>query len=219
MPEPRTITTTYVKTIGVELEGGWDEVPEGCTIVGDGSVMVRSRHVGEIRSPVFNSVYEIGPWVESAYPQTVGKSCGIHVHMAFGVNNDGVVSLLSDTDDYRRFLMRHLHYWGSRNKVRLSYFWDRLDGLNNFCLARDNGRSVFPYIGELGDGGDRYTQVNFCSYRNHKTVEVRVLPAFKSKRLAADAIVNVALATDTFVFGSLSRLGDPEVVSSPSVEI
>src|SRR3990167_1610829 len=84
----RDVARNRVMTVGVELEGGWDILPKGCSPpIRDGSVHVEGVYIGEYPSPVLNFDPENKlywkKWVTKMYPQHLNQTCGMHVHMSF----------------------------------------------------------------------------------------------------------------------------------------
>ena len=68
--------------------------------------------------------------------------------------------------------------WGQRHCSSRSSedrsFWARFKGNNDFCV-----REHYP-ISQIKGQDDKYTRLNFCSWREHRTLECRLFPAFKT---------------------------------------
>lgn len=178
---------------GTELEGGWDSAPPAAARYRtDGSVEVTGRwKVGEIPSPAFNSWSTGARFIRDNYPHHVGKSCGLHVHMSFR-DNDAAIAVLADSEAYQDWLFQHLTKWGKKRRLRADHeLYLRMSGKNAYCKPHYEPNGVF--------GGDRYRAVNFCSYQKHRTVEVRVLPAFQKAETAVSAIRRVLSATELYL--------------------
>lgn len=187
----------FIDKIGVELEGGWNKIPPDVNEIGhDGSVMVIAKHVGEIASPP-GKPKEILSWVLRNHPTAVNQTCGMHVHVSFRRILD--YSRLADRDTSRKFLIRRLRQWGNKNKfgtVRPEHpFWDRLKGENRYCKAGWNPEEQISADSRVEE---RYQQMNFC-WGLHRTMEVRVLPAFKIPEVSVDAIKCVLKAVEDYL--------------------
>jgi hypothetical protein len=203
-----------IKMAGVELEGAWthDKLNTlGIDLEDDGSVGDFSNAVydecdlGEIPSPPFSSVPEFMKFITTNYPDFVNKTCGMHVHVSTNTLAD--YQALMNVKFYS-FLKLSLSVWGKKNNILpKSAFWTRLKGNNGqFCADRFN-----PDTQVLTEykGGDRYTMLNYC-YKVHGTMECRVLPMFKSKKIAAAAVNRVLWTVNKYL--SLPGIHKPEVV-------
>jgi len=182
----------YVKLFGVELEGGWDEEPElPDNFHEDGSVNVRGEwRVGEIVSRPMATLKEARQFIDGNYPEHVGATCGMHVHMSF-VNNVQAISLIAENKEYQDGLLATLRKLGERCNVRNSHFWSRLNGENEFCRSDWNEGSFRMH--------ERYRMVNFCSFEKHGTLEVRLLPMFRMAKLAKRFMRRVLAYTDAYL--------------------
>lgn len=192
-----------INAFGVELEGGWDGVPPDNELLkGDGSVSAGGRHwVGEMASkPMYN--WRNGEsFIHDNYPDNVDSSCGLHVHISFKKALTGIL-VLADDSGYGDGLINVLHRWGAKNKIMpRSCFYTRINGGNDFCKTEWNVRSLWS-----SHGGDRYTAVNFSAWREHGTVEIRVLPMFKKSSLAVKAVRRVLSYTDRYVAARLDGI-------------
>jgi hypothetical protein len=194
---------------GIEIEGGWDAPPvvDGQTvdIVHDGSVAVRSNFTGEVRSPVKTDWSEMVKWTLEAYPGNANSSCGIHVHMS--VASAGLYSRLMDVH-FAAHVRRALRKWGAaveannaKEREDMANFAKRIAGENRYCR-----RVWLPDEQVRGQGESRYGFLNFC-YGKHKTVELRVLPTFTTKRLAEGAVSAYCKAASDWVEKLPSRSG------------
>lgn len=172
----------YLYRVGVELEGGWHNRP--CGLTRDGSVHVDADHVGEVPSPVLTPE-NLLEWMDSVYPDLVNGTCGLHVHVS--VRTVGLYSILMERDFYDH-LKKSLEDWGKRSKVIARHpFWSRLRGANQYCLDEHVPEKQWQ---QQDKGCDRYAILNY-TWARYKTVEVRVLPAFKLKCVAKDAVLEV----------------------------
>lgn len=190
---------SYVKAVGIELEGGWDaRPPMGDRFREDGSVSTRGREwSGELPSPILESWTQAKRFIAENYPCHTGASCGMHVHMSFH-DQTRAVSAILDSELFLRSLVKNLEAWGKkRNRVSSRAFYHRLSGENEFCSARwlpEGGIHDWR-----GRSPTRYTIVNFRSLSSHGTVEIRVLPMFRSRRLAAKAARRVIAFTEDYL--------------------
>ncbi len=192
------MTLHRVKRFGIELEGGWDDAPPRHDLYKtDGSVTVQGAWaVGEVVSPILTS-WE-GPsggreFMLDNYPDHVGASCGLHVHMSFGDlgENEYHISRIADSVAYQTELLATLNAAGKRMRIRSDAFWHRLKGGNEYCKLDWSHRHIKEH--------DRYRAVNFCSYGRHGTVEVRVLPMFRTAEIAARMVRLVLAFTDDYL--------------------
>jgi hypothetical protein len=174
----------YIKRIGIELEGGWDQRP-AMPIHGDGSVgdaiPLNYRYaIGEISSrPLLRS--QIPEFLEANYPQNVNATCGLHVHTS--LCNVGRYSQLA-TKQFFDYWKIKMEQFGHAYPIKSEQFWDRLNGENTFCRDRFDARLQIP---DTTKSGARYRLLNYC-YSLHGTLECRALPMFKSVRTALAAI-------------------------------
>lgn len=189
----------YAK-IGVELEGRWGDLDrtlreaqeygaDGCS---DGSVNPRdgsgcSPH--EIQTKP-GSLGECLHQVVRFYPDETDASCGMHVHVSFANVTD--FTCLSTAAFFAYFKARWTN-WGVANNLHPEgEFFRRLRGDNQYCIPnRDEPRWLTNM--------DRYHQLNFSAYNEHKTVECRLLPMFVNQTLAVLAIQELIDIYQTFL--------------------
>jgi len=170
----------YINRIGVELEGGWKKKPIG--LYADGSVtnIDNMLYEGEIHSSPLTHA-KIIKWVEKNYPNEVNHSCGLHIHIS--LKNNLLYSKLI-TPRFHTFLKQKFNLWGKEKEIVLSSFWNRLVGNNSYC--KDNYQAE-KQLDQKEKSSIRYTHINYC-YALHGTVEFRLLPMFKMKNIAIEAI-------------------------------
>lgn len=187
-----------INKIGVEIEGGWQKghkvIPKIC---GDGSIVTAKGYryiggiprmpgwdkihnvMGEIKSSPCATIDSIITWMKQNYPSATNASCGLHVHVSTKKRED--YALLTDESFYK-FFLNGMEAWGkkhlSKTKTEDKSFWKRLNGNNEFCL-----RSWHPLDQITGMRG-KYTQLNFAAFREHRTMECRLLPAFTTQEKA-----------------------------------
>jgi len=179
---------------GVELEGAWDYVPEN--YVHDGSVDIYESYefIGEIPSPPMTLLSTVDKWITNNYPVFVNESCGMHVHMSF--KNLADYALLMDTQTFQIFLLEELDHWGRKYGLpRHHALFSRLQGDNEFCEL-----SFCPdeQVMLTNKGHERYNVLNFC-FSLHKTLEVRVLPAFEHSHEAISAVHEVSRIVNSWL--------------------
>jgi len=202
-----------VAKIGVELEGGWIRpivLPKDYKFEGDGSVF---GHGSTISShPRYGDLTKkgelaIGPMlpaqlstsIKKFYPELIDITCGMHVHMSFGRVYEYM--LLSDSPVYQETVLHYLLKWASKENFPSShYIWDRLKGLNKFCVKEFWPDSQITKTNkDYGMSGDhRYTAISY-QWSRYKTVECRVLPMMETPEMAIRAIQEVVKITNAFL--------------------
>ncbi len=183
-----------IAKIGVEIEGGFrGSVGDNncdcseCRIAPeyfrrDVSVRTNSNFNGEVVSPAFSDIGDCLAWMDRNYPSEFNETCGIHVHLSFN-NLQSYVKLMNK--QFHRGMVNNFAEWGQiRDIYSKSQFWTRLGGYNRFCRKRHTPESQI-YLTEKDP--IRYTHLNYC-FKMHGTIELRLLPTFKSKELALDTV-------------------------------
>lgn len=131
--------------------------------------------------------------LHALYPDETGPDCGMHIHVSFSTAD---IALLYNTDFFAYF-RAEWKAWGEANSVhRDGEFWKRLNGQNNYC--RQNVSATGNVLSN-GGTGDRYHQLNFSAWDEHKTVECRLLPMFKSEALALSACKKLISIYETWL--------------------
>lgn len=179
--------------VGIEVEGWWHDLTAAKEIAAryemggtsDGSLDEHTRcHGYEFRTNP-GTLGEALAQVRAIYPDVCHESAGMHVHVSFPNVMD--VSSLS-TEAFLKYFAERWGAWGTRMSIHQSSdFWSRLRGHNSYCKLGLGHKQPGRRSTYLTDG-DRYHQVNFCSWRSHKTVECRLLPLFKQLSVALSAI-------------------------------
>jgi hypothetical protein len=200
-----------IKRVGVELEGGWDELPDRERLVRDGSVTIHNAdYQGELRSPP-SMRRDLPGWIRRCYPSAVNATCGFHIHLSF--KTLGAYMRLMDVV-FRHDLLQALCEWGERERIPLGHaFWMRLQGENTYCRVEPTGeqfqRGFRPNNHQEEERWDpdlqatcphhyRYHMLNFC-YAEHGTLEVRVLPMFEDVEQGLSALEVVLDTTEAFL--------------------
>jgi len=174
--------------IGVELEGRWIDLnavirrarADGLTAAADGSVNAGNSDARayEIQTKP-GSLGQTLSQVVKYYPDEADKSCGMHVHVSFKQATD--FTCLS-SEPFFAYFKERWETWGAANNLApLGEFFARLRGANTFC--RPNTETPARLTNT-----DRYFQLNFSAYGEHKTVECRLLPMFVNQALSVSAI-------------------------------
>lgn len=204
-PPKVTRKYTYVKFVGIELEGGWTigKVPTG--MGSDGSVHGVEGRVGELPSPKLRP-REVPGWIIANHPTSVNRTCGMHVHIS--VKKAAMYDKLIDPR-LTEFILKRLEEWGKKAPIKNKNFWSRIRGENSFC------KKVFAPEGQInnpGKSGDRYTVINY-TWRRFGTIECRVLPAFQTPIISAKAVLQVVDAIEDFL---AEKMTSPEKDVAPT---
>lgn len=193
-----------IKCLGIELEGGWNTLPRGTTLVRDGSVHVRAEHVGELPSPPLE-VGEWEKWVRKFYPSIVDASCGLHVHTSF-LSPFSYQRLL--TPLYPATVVGYFKRWAKKEGLPLDHpIWPRLAGKSRYCQHTYHAEGQILSRGKDYDQervGHRYTVINYC-WGTHSTVECRLLPMMGDVDLAVRAINELMAITNAFLIATAKR--------------
>jgi len=180
-----------IELIGVELEGGWNQVFEDVTFTEDISVQpLQAEHWGECISPPL-TLPEILKWTGAHYPDASDLHCGMHVHVSVRKKlHYGKLQTLK----FYEFFEEKLLTWADKMGLPPDHpLRTRLSGEGEwarFCWNdyRPQRQVHMPDKGHNDEG--RRTRLNYC-WNYLKTVEVRVLPMFLTKELALEAIKEV----------------------------
>ena len=210
-------TNRAYSKVGIEIEGLWNDLRAvrnradeagltGCT---DGSVNTNldstaspyefQTHPGSLREAVSQLV--------SFYPDETNASCGMHVHVSFNVSTDATLLASQEFYDYFRARWiawgRREHVWGEGTEAAAArgLFWARLYGQNDFCRINRSSERHFLTM-------DRYHQLNFSAWNEHRTIECRLLPMFKSASLGVSAVQELLSIFEDYLH---SHTGFPEV--------
>ena len=175
-----------INAIGIELEGGWDGRPCTChSFEHDGSVQVTANYVGEIPIGPFYSWMEAEQSIRLHYPEKINRTCGLHVHLSFPT--PGHYSAIM-SERFENFLhARLMRYGRKKNFSPDGQFFQRLAGRNTYCKSRYTDWRAMTQATANHKSEERYAFLNYC-YGLHRTVEVRVLPAFSRPLSAIRAI-------------------------------
>lgn len=182
----------FYDKVGVEIEGRWLDVSaterlarrEGMGTCGDGSIrngFTEARSMEIQTRP--GSVVEQLRQLSAFYPDESDASCGMHVHVSF--QDKGSFTQLC-TSEFLEYFANRWEEWGLANGLpQNAEFFKRLRGDNDYCIPNDDDDLATPWQ------ADRYRQLNFTAWDEHKTLECRLLPMFRSARLAYSALVEL----------------------------
>ena len=189
---------SHIKSVGLELEGGWHKPFEDVSIGYDGSVkrpsnIKEAEHWGELVSDPLPPA-SVPEWLRTYYPDGTGNTCGFHIHTSF-TNYSDYYKLTS-----RRFYNHFLREWERwRLQEQANYpneldedspFYQRLDGLSLAGTEAAYAQRSFQPQNQLAQTGKgdnrRRTHLNYC-FKLHGTLECRLLPMFYSKDLGVKA--------------------------------
>ena len=131
---------------------------------------------GEIASPILESKEKINEFMLNNYPDIHNDTCGRHDHFSF--KRDKLDVNLLTRKEFHIYLKQRLIEFGTINKINSgSRFWKRLNG-SYYC------KDEFKPEQQLRLCNDRYTHINFCSYRKFGTVEFRLSNIFDKKEIS-----------------------------------
>jgi hypothetical protein len=179
--------------VGVEIEGRFlnvDDLAEevdnaGLTHCEDGSIHdspdsdCSAMEIQTIPGSLVEQLRQLSRF----YPDEADGSCGMHVHVSF--NDPCCITQLS-TPEFVEYFHRRWRAWGESNKLLpFGQFFSRLTGGNDYCIANTERDCENPF------NTDRYRQLNFAAWREHKTLECRLLPMFRDAKLAYSALVEL----------------------------
>jgi hypothetical protein len=212
----RTCSTTRraYDMVGIEIEGRFlacsqvmrDVEEYGARHTGDGSIRYGENpncEPMEIQTKpgtLAEALRQLARW----YPDESDTSCGMHVHVSFQDHAD--ISLLTHPEFMKYFTARW-EAWGARMGLsEHSNFFKRLRGDNDFCEPNSESDLRNPWR------ADRYRQLNFLAWDEHKTVECRLLPMFQNARYGLAAVTELLSIYEDW-------LGGEYVNATPAVEV
>jgi hypothetical protein len=141
------------------------------------------------------------------FPDSSNESCGMHIHVSFPSAQTG---LLYSQEFFDYFITRW-KAWGTRENIHPDhYFWSRLRGEGAYChLNTIDTRGQHPTM------QDRYKQLNWAAWREHKTIECRLLPMFRRQSLAVSAAQELIDIYETYLAQDLGEKLHKENVQLP----
>lgn len=203
-----------IDRVGIEIEGRWRDLDAterragraGMSGCGDGSVRSSSTaRAYEFQTKpgscaqALNQLYDF-------YPDESDASCGMHVHVSFKYTT--AVTLLYSQEFFDYFRVRW-EAWGIKMQLHpRGEFFSRLRGENDYCRpnvmrtamsnSRRSGNTVLCSQESITDN-DRYAQLNFIAWDEHKTVECRLLPMFRDAGLGIAAVCELVDIYETWL--------------------
>lgn len=195
-----------IALIGVELEGGWQDVPKGLRredFVRDGSLDGLSRkHPGAMVMELPSPPLELDPmvaWMRTCYPQLMDESCGMHVHFSFKTS---LAYSKIVREEYPGTIIKYMSEWAKREGINSSSpIWGRLAGTSPYCQHLFFGDAQLRNTRKDHDRqrvGHRYTVVNYC-WGRQPTAECRLLPMFEDVEVAIRAMKELFDITNKFL--------------------
>jgi len=134
---------------------------------------------GEVISPPLQR-NQWKEWVRAWYGRT-NKTCGNHEH--FSVQYMKLMCILMDRG-FQEYMLSRLYVWADVMHVNKgSSFFERMEGKVHWCYK---DYQAYEQVYNYDKDDYRYRHINYC-WQLHKTMEVRVLPAFQDVELAISA--------------------------------
>lgn len=193
-----TQSERFIDRIGIEIEGRWRDVPVGRTnaydmlsrachahsanLGSDGSV---HRHSGFFSAEIQTnpgSPREAVRALVDLYPDETGADCGMHVHVSF--QDPTLVSTLNTRQFYSYFRQKWVEFIAAHNLAPSGQLAQRLQSRNDYTQLNADTEDQQERFGRV----DRYRQINFAAWHEHKTVEFRLLPMFRHARIGVAAV-------------------------------
>jgi hypothetical protein len=189
-----------IKSLGIELEGGIDspqmrivsrwirknDLEDYFIKKSDGSVTVSGMDIDNVELCFWHEdVDMVKAFLKVCYDNgfTANSTCGFHVHLK-AQNTREMVELFSFKKIQDMFLEEYKKHIAEMPPEQKSKYQRRLT--NSYCKAAYSESNV---ISALKNGGsDRYRAINLNAFRNHRTMEIRLLPFQKDYSEAADSI-------------------------------
>ncbi len=193
-----------VALVGVELEGGWLELPANVVELDrDGSVFngrlpAGVKYMGELPiGPVIPAA--IPELIRANHPHKVNHTCGMHVHMSF--ETLWYYQLLM-VPEYQETILTYLTRWATEQKLPDTHaIWPRLRGESQYCkkefwpdIQSSTKRKNFHH----DTPGHRYTHVHYCGRTT--TIEIRTLPMMEKIATAISAVSRVIEITNAALY-------------------
>jgi len=204
--------TRNIKSIGIELEGGLDEVEyqlledyvrekeleEYYSVTSDGSVYVGEKDIDNIEIRFWHhnlktffsfikKVYELG------FEQN--STCGNHVHFRF-TDTERAKSIFGYSPIWRLFVKEYVEYANELGEKKWSKYMARLE--SRWCKPRYSKRAVIRQLSTPLRSRSRYKAINLNSFNLHGTLEIRILPYFEDYKEAKKSI--------TWLIGVIDKL-------------
>lgn len=195
-----------LKLVGLELEGGWWDLPSGTKLYPNGVLthdvsVVQPKnfsaginHWGEAVSPPLK-VKEVEGWLTEYYPTHIPattnpgtpmeRSCGLHIHTSFDYKWEYRAFVRKSWQD---FALGEWEEWGKKHLPKGHIFFHRLAGKNRFCTREFQPYSQMMAREKGHNRPDRRTIFNY-PWGYLKTIEFRMLPMFPDALLTGSEVV------------------------------
>jgi hypothetical protein len=202
--------------VGVELEGGWPELPDGAVRPErDGSVSLEAtliaakkvKYVGEIPLPP-ESTKEFSATMRKYYPAAVNRTCGMHVHMSTKTPFLYQKLMVNKPYSYPATVVEYIRRWAKAEGLPSAHpLWDRLSGKCEYC------QHVFQAAEQVKTAtkdfdhhrpGHRYTVVSY-HWSRYQTVECRLLPMMETPDQGIRAVQQVIDITNAWLAANSDR--------------
>ena len=202
----------YIDRVGIEIEGRWTDTANaynalsrrvsavGATIGGDGSVR---RHSGYFSAEIQTkpgSPREALRQLVDFYPDHVGEDCGMHVHVSF--QDATLVSTLCTREFFRFYRQKWAEFIAAYRLHPDDQLALRLAGQNDYTQPNADFEDAQERFGRI----DRYRQINFAAWHEHKTVEFRLLPMFRRAPIAVAAVWHLVSLLNEWFDGAGAQL-------------
>lgn len=192
-----------IARIGVELEGGWKEIPDDIALQADTSVFKGNippgLQCGELALGPMQRVV-VAKMVNKYYPNKVDATCGLHVHMGFETIYQYM--LLADSPAYQDTVVEYLGRWGKEEGLKDSHpLWSRLRGESVYCQKKFWPQEQMNMTRKDHDQkrvGHRYTMIHYC-WGRYRTVECRLLPMMDTPEQANSVIKRLLDITNAYL--------------------
>lgn len=224
-----------VHLVGVELEGGWIQLPGNVEPQRDASVFRHGFKPEDIeKTKLLQKVGEIpleplSPKTFPAtfmlfYPDYVDQSCGMHVHLSLKRPFIYQRLMVNHPYSYPATIVRYIERWALTEQLPADHpIWSRLANQNEYCQhifhADEQVRTSAKDFDHHREG-HRYTVVSFC-WSRYKTVECRLLPMMQTAAQGVRAVQEVINITNAFLAASVEKepFHRSAVVESDDVEM
>lgn len=232
--------TQRIQAVGLELEGGWSDIPKGVrydprgnpgpyTIGRDGSLdHFQQRNpelaaVGEIASEPLPVGSKAEEWLRRMWPQRIGENCAFHIHMSF-INAICYSRLMKE--EYPGTAVEYLRRWAEKEGLPKTHaIWPRLNGDSVYC------QHIYSAADQIGNvtkdrdqrrKGHRYTAFNY-NFGRTGTIECRLLPMFDNVEQGIRALNELVDLTNRFLltdakkekkYEAAYRVAEPSTIRS-----
>lgn len=207
-----------INLVGVELEGGWFQIPHGRRPDRDSSVQFGLPTddqnkiglitvAGEIPLPPLG-VKEFPATMKLYYPSYVNQTCGMHVHLSTNKAFSYQRLMINKPYSYPATIVEYIRRWAKAERLPTSHpIWERLDGKCEYCqhvFHADEQCKTASKDFDHHRNGHRYTVIGYC-WSRYRTLECRLLPMMSTYDLGVKAVNEVINITNAFLAASKDR--------------